>query len=58
MIRLLFLVLCIFFAMSNINYVNKFKIKLVLKKIFIIFLLVQKTSNNNVFLAIKQTQLD
>jgi len=39
MIRLLFLALCIFFAMSNINYVNKFKIKLVLKKIFIIFLL-------------------
>jgi len=24
MIRLLFLVLCIFFAMSNINYVDKF----------------------------------
>jgi len=25
MIRLLFLALCIFFAMSNINYVDKFK---------------------------------
>jgi len=24
MIRLLFLALCIFFAMSNVNYVNKF----------------------------------
>jgi len=29
MIRLLFLALCIFFAMSNINYVNKSQIKLI-----------------------------
>jgi len=29
MIRLLFLALCIFFAMSNINYVDKFQKKLI-----------------------------
>jgi len=39
MIRLLFLALCIFFAMSNINYVDKFQIKLIQRIYFNYFLL-------------------
>ena len=49
MIRLLFLALCIFFAMSNINYVDR----LFKKTILIIFFHFKKTSNNNVNLTFK-----